>query len=248
MTVQSAQELAQLQHIGGIVARSLQTLRSVVQPGMTTADIDAIAGELLKAAGAESAPWITYRFPGNICISINDEATHGIPGARVIRPGDIVKIDLSAAANGYFADAAITIPVPPSAKAANALIDCARSALDAGCAAAVAGTPLAQIGRAVQQVARRHGFSVIAELTAHGVGRGLHEEPAYIPMVFDPNDKRVLREGQVITIEPHIAAGKGRIYTARDGWTLKTKDRSPVAQFEHTIVVTSGAPLLITAL
>lgn len=246
MTVESAQDLAQLQKIGEIVAHTLETLRTAVQPGMTTAEVDAIAGDLLSAAGAESAPWITYRFPGNICISINDEATHGIPGKRVIRPGDIVKIDLSAARTGYFADAAVTIAVPPTSTATTALIDCARAALDAGCAAAVAGAPFSQVGRAVQQVARRSGFSVIAELTAHGVGRGLHEEPSYIPMVYDPRDKRILRAGQVITIEPHIAAGKGHIYTAKDGWTLRTKDRSPVAQFEHTIVVTSGAPIFVT--
>lgn len=246
MTVESASDLTQLKHVGAIVARTLATLRDAVQPGMTTREVDDIAGDLLRASSAKSAPWLTYRFPGNICISINDEATHGIPGNRVLRPSDIVKIDLSAASNGYFADAAVTFQLPPVAKKGDALIACARSAMDAGCRAAVAGATFAQMGRAVQQVAARAGFSVIADLTAHGVGRGLHEEPSYIPMFYDPNDQRRLREGQVITIEPHIAAGKGRIFTAKDGWTIKTRDRSPVAQFEHTIVVTSGAPIIIT--
>lgn len=246
MTVESLSDIAGLRHIGRIVAQSLQTLEAEVRPGLSTAELDAKAGELLKAAGAQSAPYLTYRFPGNTCISINDEATHGIPGGRVIQAGDLVKIDLSAEANGYFADAAITVAVPPVTDRSHKLAVCARAALEAGCEVAVAGKPISHIGRAIQRVAQAQGFSVIPALGAHGIGRALHEEPD-VPMHFDPRDPRLLKEGQVITIEPHITTGKGRIYQAKDGWTLRTRDQGHVAQFEHTLVITKGRPLVITA-
>ncbi len=247
MTVESLSDIAGLRHIGRIVAQSLQTLEAAVRPGMSTAELDALAGDLLKAAGARSAPYITYRFPGNTCISINDEATHGIPGGRTIQAGDLVKIDLSAAANGYFADAAVTVAVPPVAERSRKLANCARAALEAACAVAVAGKPMSQIGRAIQGVTQAQGFKVIAALGAHGIGRALHETPD-VPMHFDPRDHRLLVEGQVITIEPHITTGKGRIYQAKDGWTLRTRDKGYVAQFEHTVVITKGRPLVVTAL
>ena len=247
MTVESLRDMAGLRHIGRIVAKSLQTLETAVKPGVSTAELDALAGDLLKAAGATSAPYLTYRFPGNICASINDEATHGIPGGRVVQMGDLVKIDLSAEAGGYFADAAITVAVPPVGTRERRLTDCARAALDAACAVAVAGKPMSQIGRAIQRVAQAEGFSVIPALGAHGIGRALHEEPD-VPMHFDPRDHRLLKEGQVITIEPHITTGKGRIYQAKDGWTLRTRDKGVVAQFEHTVVITKGRPLVLTTL
>lgn len=247
MTVESLDDIAGLRHIGRIVAQSLQTLERAVRPGISTAELDALAGELLKQAGARSAPYTTYRFPGNLCISINDEATHGIPGGRIVEAGDLVKLDLSASAHSYFADAAITVAVPPISERSRKLTRCARAALDEACAVAVADKPVAHIGRAIQRVAQAHGFQVIPSLTAHGIGRGLHEEPT-VPMYFDPRDKRLLQEGQVITIEPHITTGKGRIYQAKDGWTLRTRDKGHVAQFEHTIVITKGRPLVITAL
>lgn len=247
MTIESLQDISGLRHIGRIVAQSLRTLEAAVRPGMSTAELDAQAGELLKAADARSAPYITYKFPGNACISINDEATHGIPGGRIIRPGDLVKIDLSAEAEGYFADAAITVAVPPVSARARKLTNCTRTALDAACAVAVAGKPFSQIGGAIQRVAQEEGFAVIPSLTAHGVGRALHEEPT-VHMHFDPRDKRLLTEGMVITIEPHITTGKGRIYQAKDGWTLLTRDNGAVAQFEHTVVITKGRPLVVTAL
>ena len=247
MTVESLDDIAGLRHIGRIVAQSLQTLEGAVRPGISTAELDALAGELLQAAGARSAPYTTYRFPGNICVSINDEATHGIPGGRVVQKGDLVKIDLSASARGYFADAAITVAVPPVTNRAHKLTLCTRAALDAACAVASAGKPMANIGRAIQRVAQAQGFTVIPALGAHGIGRALHEEPD-VPMHFDPRERRLLQEGQVITIEPHITTGKGRIYQAKDGWTLRTRDKGHVAQFEHTLVITKGRPLLLTAL
>lgn len=247
MTVESLSDIAGLRHIGRIVAQSLQKLEAAVRVGMSTAELDAMAGELLKEAGARSAPIITYGFPGHSCISINDEATHGIPGGRVVKAGDLVKIDLSAEAGGYFADAAITVAVPPVATRSRKLQVCTRAALAAACEVAVAGKPMANIGRAIESVAHAQGFQVIAALGAHGVGRALHEEPD-VPMHFDPRERRLLQEGQVITIEPHLTTGKGRIYQARDGWTLRTRDKGVVAQFEHTLVITKGRPLIITAL
>lgn len=247
MTIESLNDVAGLRHIGRIVAQSLKTLKASVRAGVSTAELDEQTGALLKAAGARSAPYITYRFPGNICVSINDEATHGIPGRRVVKAGDLVKIDLSASAEGYFADAAITVAVPPVNERTRRLTDCTRAALSAACEVAVAGRPMSQIGRAIQSIAQAQGFNVIASLGAHGIGRALHEEPN-VPMHFDPRDHRRLVEGQVITIEPHLTTGKGRIYEAKDGWTLRTRDKGVVAQFEHTIIITKGRPLVVTAL
>jgi methionyl aminopeptidase len=159
----------------------------------------------------------------------------------------LVKLDLSAAANGYFADAALTVAVPPVTERAHRLTLCARAALDAACAVAVAGKPMQEIGRAIQRTAHAAGFAVIPALGAHGIGRALHESPD-VPMHFDPREGRRLMEGQVITIEPHLTTGKGRIYQTVDGWTLRTRDKGVVAQFEHTIVITKGHPLVVTAL
>lgn len=246
MTIESPHDIAGLLQIGKIVGSTLRALEQQIQPGMTTKELDDIAGRLLAAERARSAPIMTYAFPGQICISVNSEAAHGIPGPRVIRPGDIVKIDVSAERDGYFADAALTALVPPVAPRSQRLYDAARRAFDAALAAARAGEPISAIGRAAEGVARQHGASVIQDLPGHGVGRALHEPPS-IPMSLARSARAPLTDGLVITIEPHVAAGQGRLRLGADGWTLSTRDGSHVAAYEHTIIVTHGQPIIITA-
>ncbi|NJN16121.1 MAG: type I methionyl aminopeptidase [Oscillochloris sp.] len=246
MTVEHESELQGLRAAGRIVANTLRTMGEAVQPGVTTGALDAIAAEELRRAGARPAPALTYGFPGVACISINDEAAHGIAGKRVIRDGDLVKLDLSLEFAGFWADAAITVIAGAADQRHRRLCQITQSALNAGVAAAQAGKPMHAIGRAIEATTRKAGLRVIRELNGHGLGRRLHEDPS-VPHYFEPRAARLLHEGLVLTVEPHVALGGGRIYEAADGWTLKTRDGSFVANFEHTIVITKGAPIVITA-
>lgn len=245
MTVENDTDLQGLKRIGKVVGDALRAMEAEVRPGVTTRELDQIGWEVLKQHGARPAPLLTYQFPGVACISINDEAAHGIPGKRVVKSGDLVKLDMSAELDGYFADAAITVPVAPIPANWQRLCDCTHQALDAALAAARAGQPINSIGRATEDVARRSGFSIIRELPGHGVGRALHEEPSILNY-YTPRAKQKLHEGLVITIEPYIALRGGNIFQAADGWTLKTRDGSPVANYEHTVVITQGKPIVIT--
>jgi methionyl aminopeptidase len=178
---------------------------------------------------------------------VNDEAAHGIPSpTRVLRAGDLVNVDVSAELDGYWADTGASAPVGRVSPAARGLLDATRLAQRDATAAARAGRPLRHIGRAVQRRARRHGFRVIANLCGHGVGGFLHEEPS-VPSIEDPSDRTVLWEGLVLAVEPFLSTGAHVAVADADGWTLRTPDGSLSAQFEHTIVVTSGRPLVLTA-
>jgi methionyl aminopeptidase len=217
-----------------------------VRPGITTGELDAVGAHELADAGAESAPPKVYGFPGALCISVNDEAIHGIPGSRVIQPGDLVKLDLVAEKDGYYADAAVTVHAGPPGEIAEALVRCAESAFHRGARVAQAGNRVSEIGRAVEQETRRCGFAVMRELCGHGVGRTIHEPPS-VPNFYDPRSPARLTEGLVITIEPIIAAGRGRGVLQRDRWTIRTADGSLSAHYEHTVVITKSAPILLTA-
>ena len=245
MTIENDTDLQGLKHIGKIVGEALRAMEAEVRPGITTRELDQIGWQVLKQHGARPAPLITYQFPGVACISINDEAAHGIPGQRVVKCGDLVKLDMSAELDGYFADAAITVPVAPISSSWQGLCDCTRQALDAALTVARAGQPINRIGKATEDTARRAGFSIIRELPGHGVGRALHEEPNILNY-YTPRNNRKLHEGLVITIEPYIALRGGSIFQAADGWTLKTRDGSPVANYEHTVVITQSQPIIIT--
>jgi len=196
--------------------------------------------------GARSAPATVYKFPGSNCISLNEEAVHGVPGQRELRPGDLLKLDVTIEKDGFMADAAETVPVGEVTPEAQRLMACARRAFEKAMLVARAGFRVSEIGRAVEREVRRDGFSVIRELGGHGIGRTIHEQPR-IPNYPDPEARELLTEGLVIAVEPIIAAGSGRTILAEDGWTMKTADRRPAAHYEHTIVVTKGAPILLTA-
>jgi methionyl aminopeptidase len=247
MTIESDRDLAGLRKAGRVVALALAEMKANLQPRMTTAELDAIGAAVFERHGARSAPNIVYGFPGVNLISLNDEAVHGVPGDRTINPGDLVKIDVTAELDGYIADAAVTVPLPPSPTVHERLRDCAEAAFGRAVAVARAGRPLNKIGRVVETTTRRQGFTVFPDLSGHGVGRTIHEYPT-IPNYYDRGLKMPpLREGLVITIEPIISAGSNQTIGAEDGWTIKTADGSPAAHYEHTIVITRGSPMLLTA-
>jgi methionyl aminopeptidase len=246
MSIESADDIKGLLKIGRIVGLAILAMRDALEPGMTTAELDAIGEKFLKQNGARSAPQLAYKFPGATCISINDEVAHGIPGKRVIQPGDVVNIDVSAELDGYYADSGMTVPVPPVTAETERLLECARRALARAIDAAQAGNRINAIGRAVQTEAERCGYNIIRDLSGHGVGRKIHEKPS-VPNYFTNRAKEKLTDGMVITLEPFLTPGNGKIYTAADGWTLKTTDHKPFAQFEHTIIVTQDKPILVTA-
>jgi methionyl aminopeptidase len=229
-----------------VVRLTLDALEKSVCAGITTAELDAIAASVLAEHRARSAPALVYGFPGTVLISVNDEIVHGIPGARRVRRGDVVKIDVTVEKDGYIADAARTVVVEPGHESSRRLAACAEAAFSAGLAAARAGTRVNEIGRAVEREVRRSGFAVIEGLTGHGVGRTIHESPA-VPNRYDPRQRDVLTEGLVLTIEPLISAGAGHAFEDEDGWTMRTVDGSLAAHHEHTIVVTKGEPILLTA-
>jgi len=246
MSIRGHHELNKLRTIGRIVRLALERTRAAVRPGVTTRELEEIGARVLAEHGAESAPPKVYGFPGALCISVNDEAIHGIPGDRVIREGDLVKLDLVAEKDGFFADAAVTVPAGAVSPQARALARCAERAFDAATLAATAGNRVYEIGRAVERETRRSGFQVMRELCGHGVGRAIHEPPT-VPNYHDPRHRTRLTEGLVITIEPIIAAGSGRGELQPDRWTIRTADRTLSAHYEHTVVITRGAPILLTA-
>ena len=246
MSIRSHAELEKLRIIGKIVRRALDAAAAAVRPGITTGELNEIGARVLAGHGAESAPPKVYGFPGALCISVNDEAIHGIPGARVIESGDLVKLDLVAEKDGFYADAAVTVQVGAVSETAAALVRCAESAFHQGARAARAGSRVSDIGRAVEQETRRCGFHVIRDLCGHGVGRTIHEPPS-VPNYHEPRLRARLTEGLVITIEPIIAAGTGRGALQNDRWTVRTADGSLSAHYEHTVVVTRTAPILLTA-
>ncbi len=249
MTVDSEKDLEGLKRAGRVVGLALKAMAAQVRPGMTTQALDAIGDQVLRSHGARSAPQLVYRFPGATCISINNEAAHGIPGERVIQAGDLVNLDVSAELEGYFADAALTVAVPPVDPIRHNLVHCARQALKKAISVVRAGQPIHVIGKAIEEQAARCGFTTLMDLGGHGVGRSIHEEPHQVACFYNPHDKRLLLEGMVLTIEPFLTTGARSVYTDKqNGWTLKTLDGSLSAQFEHTLVVTKGQPVIITTL
>lgn len=246
MSIDSISDLNGLKAAGRVVADALRAMKRRVAPGVSTSDLDEVAAAVLAEAGARSAPALVYGFPGTTCICVNDEIVHGIPGSRRLRPGDVITLDVTVELDGYFADAAVTVPVPPVSAVARRLCACAESAFQRGLEAATAGTQLSRVGAAIQSETERRGFRVFRDLSGHGTGRTIHEAPAVLNH-FDPSATERLTDGLVITIEPLVGAGVARTRLARDGWTVRTADGSLSAHHEHTIVVTRGRPRIVTA-
>ncbi len=246
MTIESQSDIVALQRIGRIVSLILHKMLDSIEPGMTTAELDAIGARLLAEFGARSAPQLAYDFPGATCISVNEQAAHGVPGGRIIKAGDLVNVDVSAELDGYFADTGGTKVVPPSSPIKTRLCHATRTALSEAIKVARAGQPLNRIGRAIEQVANTHRLRIIENLGGHGVGRAIHEEPEHILGFYDPRDQRVLKEGMVIAIEPFLSTKSRTVSESDDGWTLVGMPGNLSAQFEHTMIITRGAPIVVT--
>ena len=246
MSITTPEELAGMRAAGAIVRCMLHAMKAAVRPGVTTAELDQIGAQVMREHGARSAPQLVYQFPGVNCISVNDEAVHGIPSRRALRNGDLVKLDVTIEKDGFMADAAESVPVGEVGGSTANLIACAERAFSKAMLVAREGFRVSDIGRAVEREVRRSGFSVIHDLGGHGIGHTIHEPPR-VPNFPDPSANEILTEGLVITVEPIIAEGSGRSTLAADNWTVKTADGRRSAHYEHTIVVTKGEPILLTA-
>ncbi|MBT5702199.1 MAG: type I methionyl aminopeptidase [Gammaproteobacteria bacterium] len=248
MIIDNDDDLKHLKAIGRIVFETLLLMKKSLKPGISTIELDRIGEKNLARYGARSAPILMYDFPGHTCISINDEAAHGIPSGRKVAPGDVVNIDVSAELNGYFGDTGATFTVPPLDPRIEYLCQITRKSLNAAMSAARAGAKINQIGQAIERTAINAGFTTIRDLGSHGIGLSLHEEPHFIQNFYDKSDTRTLSEGQVITIEPFLSNGASSTVTADNGWALLIGEGNRSAQYEHTMVITKGKPQVLTAL
>jgi methionyl aminopeptidase len=245
MIAKTDEDISALREVGEIIRVILDEMEKQVRPGITTLELDTIVGHMLAQSEARSAPKLAYDFPGFSCISVNNEAAHGIPGPRILEEGQLVNIDVSAEKNGYWADSGRSIPV---GKVPDHLLDLClttKKALQAGITAAKAGLPINVIGKAVEKVARGKGYQIIDGLVGHGVGRNIHEAPE-VHNRYLPSARELLKEGQVLTIEPFLTKGVGNYKESDDGWTLLTKDGAVSAQYEHTLIITKGQPIIVT--
>lgn len=247
MTVASTADFEGMQRVGQLVARTIHAMRSAVRAGITTAELDAIGEAFAVAAGARSAPQLTYAFPGFTCISVNEQIVHGVPGDRVLGEGDLVTLDVTLEFEGYWADSAVTVPVGTIGTDAKRVMRAARVAFQRGMEAARAGRTLRHVGRVVEETARAEGTSVFRTLAGHGIGRKLHEDPM-VPNWADPDSRDVLHEGLVIALEPMVSLKPSRVVEEPDGWTLRTHNRALSAHHEHTLMIRKdAAPFVLTA-
>jgi methionyl aminopeptidase len=243
--VKSAREIAIMREAGRVVARVLEVLAGQLRPGMKTIELDEIAAREVAKQGAKPS-FKGYRgFPANLCVSVNDEIVHGIPGERVLREGDIVSLDMGAILNGFQGDAALTVGIGDISPQAKDLIMTTESSLMAGIAAARAGATLGDISVAIQHYAESRGYSVVREYTGHGIGRDMHEEPQ-IPNYGVAGSGPVLKKGMTFALEPMVNIGDWRTRVDNDHWTVRTADGSISAHFEHTIAITDGEAEVLT--
>jgi len=245
--IKSEREIDIMRQAGRIVAAVLELLKSKLRTGMNTKELDVIAARELKRLGAEPSFKGYHGFPANVCVSINEEIVHGIPGEQVVNEGDIVSLDLGAIYNGFQGDAAITVPVGKISPQAERLVATTRGALEAGIAAARVGVRLGSVSAAIQNYAESRGYSVVREYTGHGIGRQMHEEPQ-IPNFGRPGEGPELKKGMTIALEPMVNTGDWRTRLGSDHWVVLTADGSLSAHFENTIAITDSKPEVLTTL
>lgn len=246
MIVRKSQaELETMREAGRVTARALHAVGAAVRPGVTTAELDAIAAEVIASAGAEPAFKGYHGFPATICASRNSVVVHGIPGKERLAEGDIISVDVGAIVDGYYGDSAYTWPVGQVSPAVTELLNATKRGLEAGIARCVRGMRLYDISAAVQQVAESAGFSIVREYVGHGIGRTMHEEPQ-VPNYGTAGRGPTLQTGMVLAIEPMVNAGGPGVVQRDDGWTVVTADGSPSAHFEHTVAITEEGPLVLT--
>jgi methionyl aminopeptidase len=245
--LKTVEEIKFIRESGLIVAGALDKLRKVIEPGTKTIELDRIASDFIRAKKAESA-FLGFRgFPKSICVSVNSEVIHGIPGDRVIEKGDIVSLDIGVVKDGYYADAAITVGVEEIKEDAEKLVSSTSASLLKGIEKTFSGNRLGDISWAIQYYVEKSGFSVVRQFVGHGVGKQLHEEPQ-IPNFGSPGQGPKLKEGMVFAIEPMVNFGGYEVEILSDKWTAVTKDRSLSAHFEHTVAITNNGPVILTSL
>lgn len=247
ITIKSPREVELMRQAGKVVAQAKARLAEAVRPGITTRELDQIAEQEIRRCGAKPS-FKGYRgFPATICVSINDEIVHGIPGDRVIRDGDVVSLDVGAIVGGFHSDSAFTVGVGAVSQEARRLIEATREALKIGISQARAGARVGDIGAAIQQYAEGLGYSVVRQYVGHGIGRALHEEPQ-VPNYGVPGRGPLLRKGMTICIEPMLNMGTWETVQMDDGWTVKTADGSLSAHFEDTLLITENGAEVLTSL
>nr|WP_323745488.1 type I methionyl aminopeptidase [Parvivirga hydrogeniphila] len=245
MLLKSPAEIEVMREAGRITASALRVVGEAVAPGVTTRQLDEIAAEHIRREGGKPAFLGYHGFPATLCVSVNDEVVHGIPGKRRLKEGDIVSVDCGVIVDGFYGDAAMTFPAGEVSDEARRLMDVTRESLEAGIARCHPGMRLGDIGSAVQSVVENAGFSVVREYVGHGVGRSMHEEPQ-VPNFGRAGTGLPLRSGMVIAIEPMVNAGGYAVRTLDDGWTVVTADGSLSAHFEHTVAITADGPVVLT--
>ena len=243
--IKSAGELAVMRKAGRVVAVTLAALARQVRPGISTLELDRLAESTIRAQGATPS-FKGYRgYPASVCVSVNEEVVHGIPGKRVLREGEIVSLDVGAIFEGMQGDAALTVPVGQVSTRMQTLMRVTQVALAAGIQEARVGNRLGDISAAIQKVAEGAGFSVVREYGGHGVGRSMHEDP-HIPNWGQAGTGILLKAGMTLALEPMVNAGKYQVRVKSDNWTVVTVDGQPSAHFEHTVAITEGEPEILT--
>lgn len=248
MPYYSEEDIKSLRRAGKIAANTLYEVIGKIRPGVTTQFIDDYAGTIIKQNGAKSAPRHLEKYPANICISVNEIVAHGLPKKRMLRCGDLVNVDIAIVYDDFVADLGYTLMIGEVDDDMQNLCRCSQNALFKAVSVCKPGTPFCEIGKAIENEARKNDYTVLKNLCSHGVGKKLHEYPANILNYYDESQTDVLEKGMVIALEPFISTGACRAIEANDGWSLTTHNNSRVAQFEHTVLITDDKPEILTVL
>ncbi|NPV71795.1 MAG: type I methionyl aminopeptidase [Firmicutes bacterium] len=243
--IKSPAEIRKMKAAGAVVAGALRQVRSLIAPGVRTADIDMVVKEFIVKSGAVPAFKGFKGFPASACVSVNEEVVHGIPGPRRLKDGDIVSVDVGAVLDGFVGDSSVTFTVGEVDDVTRRLIDVTRECLEKAIAACVPGGRLSDIGHAVQSHAEANGFSVVREYVGHGVGRSMHEDPQ-VPNFGPPGLGPLLRTGMTLALEPMVNVGGHGVRLLQNRWTVVTQDGSLSAHFEHTVAITDSGPVVLT--
>ena len=243
--IKSASEIEAMRRVNQMTARLRNAVAAQVRPGITTLELDTFAREMIRDMGGVSAFYGYHGYPGQICVSVNDEVVHGIPGRRIVHEGDIVSIDQGISFEGFIGDTAITVGAGKISAEDQHLLDVTQASLDAGIAMAVEGNRLGDISNAIQTVVEEAGLTIVREFVGHGIGRSMHEDPQ-IPNFGKPGRGPVLKAGMTLAIEPMVNIGGAKVKVLDDKWTVVTTDGSNSAHFEHTVAVGKTAPDILT--
>ena len=247
MLIKSSDELEGMKRVSSFVATTLQQMTAFAKPGMSTYELDQFGGELFKKAGAKSAPYVSYGFPGWTCISVNQEIAHGLPSKKtILKEGDLVNIDVSASLHGFFADNGGSFVLGNDVHNFGPLVEASKRILKKAIEGITVDSKVNLVGRTIHREAQKAGFTVIHDLCGHGVGRSLHEEPSEIPNYFDRWNRKRFRKNLVVAVETFISTKSKHFETMDDGWTLVGNKGGFVAQHEHTLVITEDGPMVLT--